>query len=88
VYCYNRCHGNAVKEFLVLCYNIYEYVYCYNRCHGNAVKEFLVLWDNIYDCVFTILDFSIILDGQFTNRVFHNNWWFLMILLLSSCYIY
>jgi hypothetical protein len=41
---------------------------CYNRCHGNAVKGFGVLWDNIYDCVFTALDFPVILDGQFTSR--------------------
>jgi hypothetical protein len=39
-------------------------VCCYNPCHGNAVKDFGVLWDIIYNCVFTTLDFPVILDGQ------------------------
>lgn len=34
-----------------------------------AVKGFWVLWDNIYECVcvFTVLDFPIILYGQFNG---------------------
>jgi hypothetical protein len=40
---------------------------CCNRCHGDAVKAFGALWDNTYGCVFTALDFPVILDGQFTG---------------------
>jgi hypothetical protein len=31
------------------------------------LKGFWVSWDNIYDCVFTTLDFPVILDGQFIS---------------------
>jgi hypothetical protein len=46
-------------------------VCCYNRCRGNAVKGFWALWYNIYECVFTTLDFPVILDGQFTGSHLH-----------------
>jgi hypothetical protein len=36
-------------------------------CQSNVVKEFWALWDTIYDCLFTALDFPVILDGQFTS---------------------
>jgi hypothetical protein len=33
-----------------------------------ALKGFWAVWDNICECVFTTLDFFIILDGQFTSN--------------------
>jgi hypothetical protein len=41
---YNRWHGNAVKGFSFLWFNVYMNIYVlrlndYNRSHGNAVKQ-------------------------------------------------
>jgi hypothetical protein len=58
--------GSFVGDFGPYRINIMN-VCCYNRCHGNAVEGFWTLCDNIYDCVFTTLDFHVILDGKFTS---------------------
>jgi len=39
----------------------------YNRNHGNAVEGFWALRDNIYCYKFSVLNFPVVLDGQFTS---------------------
>jgi hypothetical protein len=45
------------------------FICCCNRFHVNVLKGFWVLWDNIYVCVYTTLDFPVILQEQFTSSV-------------------
>lgn len=33
------------------------------------LRDFWALRNNIYDCMFTILDFPVICDGQFTSYI-------------------
>jgi hypothetical protein len=40
-------------------------------CCSFSVKGFCALWDNIYECVFTAIDFPVILDGKFMSGI-HN----------------
>jgi hypothetical protein len=54
-----RLHGVLWDSFSF----IYECVYCYNRCHSNAVEGYRTLWNDIYECMFTTLDFPVIIDG-------------------------
>jgi hypothetical protein len=59
---------------------------CYNRCYGNAVKGLWVLTSSVCMLVgdrslsrdfgpngimFTVLDFPVIRDGQFTSNSYH-----------------
>jgi hypothetical protein len=61
---YNGCHGNVMKEFWALSYNIYKCMFLLLHCHCNAVKEFWKLRDDTDDCVITILDYPVINDGN------------------------
>jgi hypothetical protein len=65
----NLVGGNFMLRDFVSYRIIFMNVCFYIHCHCNAVKGFWALWDNACDCV-TALDFTGILDGQFTCLIY------------------
>jgi hypothetical protein len=65
VYCYNHCHGYAVKGFWALWDNIFG-VYVITVAMEMLLRD-CETYGMLFMVVFTAVDFPIILDRQFTG---------------------